>query len=459
MKKVVSVVVVFSCSVMLVACGSGGGGGGGSAGGNTTPPAPTPVEITPGLSATTTSAVCASGVAAGFPCSNVNLQSLLTLVSGQTASDIWGWTDPDSGSEYALIGLRDQTAFVDITDSLSPVFVGFLPNDANRAAATARDIKTLGNFALIVAESSLFGLQIFDLTRLRNVVETPFRFTPDAGYSQFGHAHNIAVLEESSFAFAVGTDTCGGGAHIIDLSDPLNPVSAGCDTTDGYTHDTQCVIYQGGDVEHFSQEICFNSNEDSLAIVDVTDKSSPQLLSRTTYSGSGYTHQGWLTEDQSFFLLADEADELNFLVNRQTWVFDVSDLDNPILATLYVADSGSIDHNLYISGDHAFQANYTDGLSILRLGDLSLGELLEVGHFDTQPNSDAANFNGMWSVYPFFPSGLIIASDRSNGLFILDADLDAVARCNDGLDNDGDSLVDFPDDTGCDSPDDTSEEG
>lgn len=450
-------------SVSLVGCGGGGGGGSSTA----VNPAPTqpvaiqPVAIQPGLSANPSfvDSACVDGLAANFPCANVDLQSVLAVLPGQSANDIWGWTDITSGSEYALIGLTDQTAFVDVTDSLNPVFVGFLPNDSNSPASSARDIKILGDFAFIVSESSQFGLQVFNLTRLRNVSAMPFSFSPDAHYAQFGSAHNIAVNEESGFAFVVGSDSCGGGAHMIDLADPLNPVFAGCDRSDGYTHDSQCVIYLGSDIDYLTQEICFNSNEDSLTIVNVSDKSAPELLSRTEYQNTGYTHQGWLTEDQAFFLLNDELDEVNFGLNRRTLVFDVSDLENPVLASTYVANSAAIDHNLYISGDHVFQANYLAGLSILRLGNLSLGELLEVGHFDTQPGSDSSDFDGLWSVYPFFPSGLIIASDISAGLFLLRPDLDAVPRCNDSLDNDGDSLVDFPDDNDCDSPEDTSEGG
>ena len=100
-------------------------------------------------------------------------------------------------------------------------------------------------------------------------------------------------------------------------------------------------------------------------------------------------------------------------------VFDVTDLDAPAYVFPYEAATASIDHNLYVLGNRVFQANYTAGLRVLDIGNLANSELMEIAFFDTFPGSDAAIFDGAWSVYPYFPSGTIIVSDISNGLFIL----------------------------------------
>ena len=113
----------------------------------------------------------------------------------------------------------------------------------------------------------------------------------------------------TGFAYAAGTRTCEGGLHVVDVRTPAAPRAAGCFSFDGYTHETQCVVYEGPDTLYRDREICFNSNEDTLTIVDATDKLEPVQLSRTGYGGSAYTHQGWLTEDQRFFLVNDEGDE------------------------------------------------------------------------------------------------------------------------------------------------------
>ncbi|MCH9003880.1 MAG: choice-of-anchor B family protein [Proteobacteria bacterium] len=362
--------------------------------------------------------LCTNGSAGGFSCSGISLNAQVSLrtMGGTTGSDIWGWRDTQSGNEYALMGMTTGTAFVDVTAPLNPVFLGRLPTQT--VESVWRDIKVYQDHAYIVADNAAgHGMQVFDLTRLRGQV-TAQTFSADVVYGDFESAHNIAINEDTGFAYAVGTDTCG-GLHIIDITMPINPMFAGCYNLTN-THDTQCVVYQGPDADHLGREVCVSSNgPDGVEIVDVTDKFAPVMLSAGTYPQLAYAHQGWLTEDHRFFLLGDEIDELNFNVPTRIHVFDVSDLDAPVYVFAYEATTASIDHNLYIVGNRVFQASYTSGLRVLEFGDLANEELMEIAFFDTFPASDAVDFSGAWSVYPFFPSGTIIVGDRSNGLFIL----------------------------------------
>lgn len=393
-----------------------------------------------------TGAPCEGGSAAGYPCSNVDLLAHLPLtqLAGTEVNDLWGWTDPLTGREYALIGVRTGMAFVDVTGG-DAHFLGILPTHTTNSAW--RDVKTYGNYALIVSEAAGHGLQVFDLTQLRGVA-APATFAPSAHYDGFGAAHNIAVNAATGFAYALGTrhvsDGCGGGLHMINVADPLAPGFAGCYGADGYTHDAQCVTYTGPDAEHAGREICFNYNEDTLTIVDVSDKSAPVQLSRTGYAGSGYTHQGWLTEDEAYVLLDDEADEISFGHDTRTYVFDVRDLDDPQLVITHDAETKASDHNLYIAGDYAFQANYRAGLRILDLSGIAAGTIAETGYFDIYPASDSADLNGAWSAYPFFASGNVLVSGIEQGLFVLRPtaleagftlalDETAVGVCGDGV--------------------------
>ena len=262
-------------------------------------------------------------------------------------------------------------------------------------------------------------MQVFDLSALGQVTNPPVTFSETAYYDGFGSAHNIVINEESGFAYGVGTNTCSGGLHFVDISTPTNPTGAGCFSTDGYTHDAQCVNYVGPDTDHQGAEICVNANEDTVTIVDVTDKNNPVQLSRTGYQGAEYTHQGWLSEDHSYYLLDDELDEWYNGHNTRTRVWDVSDLDSPLLVGYHDGRTASIDHNLYTYNGYVYEANYRSGLSILEMGDLSTAELSEVGYFDIYPANDSPNFNGAWSVYPYFDSGIVIVSGIEQGLFIL----------------------------------------
>ena len=59
-------------------------------------------------------------------------------------------------------------------------------------------------------------------------------------------------------------------------------------------------------------------------------------------------------------------------------------------------------------------------------------QLREIGNFDTflAPAANTAGTDGAWGVYPFLPSGTVLISDISNGLFVLKdntAGLDAIA--------------------------------
>jgi len=358
-----------------------------------------------------------------FDASNIEFLSQLTLTdmgagSGEKGNDIWGWTDPLTGSEYALVGRSDGTAFVNVTNPYSPVYLGFL---ASHTGSTAwRDVKVYANHAYIVADNNgNHGMQVFDLTQLRAVTSPPVSFTETAHYSGFQEGHNIAINEASAYAYAVGTETYSGGLHFIDLSNPVNPVAAGGFSGDGYTHDAQVVTYDGPDTGYTGREIAFNSNEDSLTIVDVTDKNSPLQLSRTSYSNAEYTHQGWLTGDQRYFISNDELDEyrISSIGNTRTHLWDVADLDAPIYMGYYQATVESIDHNLYVHNGLAYAANYTTGLRVLDLADIASGNLLEIAYIDTHPSKDSLrSFDGVWSVYPFFDSGTLIIGDRDEGL-------------------------------------------
>lgn len=373
-----------------------------------------PVSQTP-LAATT----CSGGFAGIYPCENVDLLSFMPLntIGGGGGNDVWGWTDPAGGTEYALMGRTNGTAFVDISDPENPVYLANLPTQT--ANSSWRDIKVYADHAFIVSEAGGHGMQVFDLTRLRDVVAPPAQFTADAVYTGFGSAHNIVINEDSGFAYAVGANGCSGGLHMVDIMVPTSPVFVGCFSSDGYTHDAQCVTYQGPDPDHQGAEICFNANEDTVTIADVTNKANPLQLSRTGYSGTGYTHQGWVTDDHRYFIFNDELDESFFGHNTRTRILDVTDLDSPSLAGFHDGRSGAIDHNLYVAGDRIFEANYRAGLSILDATDVANGNLTEIGYFDIYPNNNSVSFDGAWSTYPYFASGTILISGIGEGLFMV----------------------------------------
>jgi choice-of-anchor B domain-containing protein len=368
---------------------------------------------------------CVDGHAGDYRCSRIQLESFvpiseMTAGEGRSGNDVWGWTDPLSGREYALMGLSDGTAFVDVSDPRHPVVLGHLPTAT--AVTPWRGIKVYADHAFVGADRAPgHGLQVFDLRRLREVGpgEPPVSFRPDAVFAGFGSSHNIAVNEETGLIVATGSDQCSGGLYLVDVRDPRHPVQAGCFAADGYTHDAQCVVYRGPDPRHAGRELCFASNEDTLTVVDVTDRAAPVMVSRTGYPGASYAHQGWLTEDHRFFLLDDEFDEDRLGHGSRTYLWDVSDLGAPRQFASYTAATAAIDHNQYVVGDRVYQANYRAGLRILDLSRIAAGELEERGFFDFWPTDDDRGFNAAWNVYPFFRSRTLLVSGIDQGLYVL----------------------------------------
>ena len=362
---------------------------------------------------------CVNGMAGPYPCENINLLSFVENgdLGGGSMNDIWGWVDPLDSAEYVLLGRTSGTSFLDITDPVNPIYLGDLPTATLNS--TWRDIKVYNNYAFIVSEAGQHGMQIFDLTNLRDIISPPLLFEEDAHYSGWGNAHNIVINESTGRAYGVGTNTFEGGLHIVDISDPLNPTLIGDFSEDGYTHDAQVVSYAGPDTNFQGKEIAFACNENTVTIADVTDASNTTLISSTGYPGASYTHQGWLTEDHRYFLSNDELDEQGSGINTTTFIWDMLDLSAPLIIGTFVSSTSAIDHNLYTHNGYVYQSNYRAGLRILDTENIADAILEEVAYFDVYPSSNSAQFDGTWSNYPYFPSGVIAVSHIGEGLFLL----------------------------------------
>lgn len=366
---------------------------------------------------------CTNGFAGNYPCNNVDLMARLDFPQmGGTAntrgSGCWGWTDPLTNKEYALMGCSTHTAFVDITNPAAPIYLGKI-NSHNNVSSIWRELTVYNNHAYIVSEANGHGLQIFDLTRLRNVT-TPQIFTVDARYDGFGNCHTVSINEATGFLYCDGSGTFNGGPHVLNLQNPVNPTfSFGYDAED-YTHDAQIVVYDGPDPDHQGKELFIGANETKVVIVDVTDKANPVTISTFFYSNTGYTHQGWFTADKRYWILGDELDEVDFGFNSKSVIIDMTDIDNPVLKGEYFGATEAIDHNGFVRGNEFFLANYTAGLRILNTANIeNTNTMTEVGFFDTYIPDNSAQFRGAWNNYPYFPSGSIIISDINSGLFIL----------------------------------------
>lgn len=399
---------------------------------------------------------CKDGKADVYPCNNVDLLSFMTIEelggkAGDLTSGNWGWTDSQTGKEYAIVGMSDATAFVDITNPIKPILVGRLPMHAGGKASIWREIKTYNNYAFTAVESgNNQGMQVFDLTQLRTFTNTPITFSETAHYAGVGNIHTITIDDESGFAYLNGSNgtgnLCGGGFHIVDIRDPKNPKFVNCYAEPrtgrrgtGYTHDAQCVKYKGPDKDYTGKQICIAANETAVAIADVTDKANPRTISIANYPNVGYAHQGWFDDTQRYWFLDDETDELTALVNTtRTIIFDFEDLDKPKMLLEYFAPVPSPDHNQYPKGTYLYQGNYSSGMRVIDFSDIN--KPFEAGFFDTYPLDNGVNFNGCWAAYPYYKSNNVIATSRGEGLFVLKPTLVKLANLSVTDDLDGNAL-------------------
>lgn len=374
---------------------------------------------------------CTEGKAVNWDCGNVDLVSFLPVsalggVRGMRLNDLWGWTDSTTGREYVIIGRSDGTSFVDMSDAAHPRYLGDLPMTKGSNAAVWRDMKVYRDHAYITADGAgQHGVQVFNLDRLHGI-RTPQTFTEDYVYTGIASAHNIVITEETGFGYVVGASgggtTCGGGLHMLDLHTPGHPTFVGCFSDGvtgrrktGYSHDAQCLVYRGPDKDYQGHEVCLAANETAISFADVTDKANPRSIATASYPNVAYAHQGWLSEDQRFFFSNDEIDEANGSEpHTRTLVWDLSDLDDPVLVKEYLATTTETDHNLYVRGRYMYQSNTGAGFRVIDVGDPT--NPVEVGYFDTDREGSGG---GTWSNYPYFKSGVVPVTGGFAGIFFV----------------------------------------
>lgn len=362
----------------------------------------------------------ARGVLPQFDSDGVQLMSWLTLADFGTGAsrgdDCWGYTSP-SGREYGIMGTENAIVFVEVTNPAMATLVGTIP----APVSIWHDIKTYQTYAYAVSEGG-DGIKVIDLSDIDtaniNRVSLVGNITTGGGTG----THNVVINEDSGYLYR-----CGGGNNIglriYDLNtDPANPAFVSS-WNDRYVHDAQVVNYTEG--PYAGREIAFccsgfnnGSTQTGLDIVDVTDKMNIVNISRTFHPHAAYSHQAWLTDDKRYLFLNDERDEPQ--LPTTTHIIDVSNLENPMAVNSFTNGNSAIGHNLYLRDGFIYEGNYRSGMRIFNALDPAPLPATEVGYFDTYPGSDAANFNGVWSVYPFFQSGIVIASDSERGIFVFD---------------------------------------
>ena len=378
---------------------------------------------------------CDGGSADSFPCEQVDMLSHLALADFSStpalANDIWGFVDLNTEREYALIGLYNGTAVVDVTDPGAPFEVGFVSGpgslwrDLKLAQYYDGDDARWRAYAYVSTDGASERLAVIDLTGLPNRVALGHRIKQSAPIhnvhvSSVDYATGVPMQKDPSL-HVLGSSNNRGAFRSYTLRDAADPQLVG-ESSGGYSHDATSMVVTDARaaacVDHTAScEVLIDFNEDAVDLWDVTDRTSSPLLSSIGYTRSAYVHSGWWSEDGRFLFVQDELDEARFALPTTLRIFDLADLSNPVLAGSWQGPTSAIDHNGYTRGNRYYMSNYTRGLTVLDI--TNPAEPVEVGFFDTYPVSDSTAMNGAWGVFPFLPSGSVLVSDIDSGLYVL----------------------------------------
>lgn len=371
---------------------------------------------------------CEGGKAGPFPCNGVDMLGRVTLadMGARSGNATWGGVESKGNREIGIAGLDNGAAFVDLSVPACPVVLGVLPSTTGRSVS--RDVKALGDYALVGAEIQNHGIQIFDMKTLPPRTDSASFMTKLTAATVYkgtsaepiSNSHNIVVNEETKMMYIVGARSCSGALHMVDFKDPMNPKFLGCGPEHSYVHDAQCLVYRGPDKAYTGHEICVTYNGgDNFSVVDVQDKSAPKVVSTTKYEGGGYCHQGWFNDAHTHIVLHDELDEGNDNHPTRTYMFDLTNLAKPVALGKFDDKTNATDHNGYILGNYEYQANYSAGFSVIDISALPMGKITNVGFFDTMPMADDSNMRGAWTAFPYFKSGTVIVNTTESGFFLL----------------------------------------
>jgi choice-of-anchor B domain-containing protein len=310
-------------------------------------------------------------------------------------SSIWGYNAPN-GKEYALVGAYSGASIVDISNPATPTEVVFIPG----GQTIWRELKTWDKYMYVVSEQVNEGLLIADLSTISSGISYNYKLLP-VGTDTVRNAHTL-YIDESGFLYLAGTNLFNGAPMIFDLNaDPQNPIFLGV-AGNVYAHD----MYVRGDTLWGAHIIA-----GYFSAYDISNKTSPQLLNIQS-TGFNFTHNVWLSDNSNYLFSTDER------AGAYVESYDVSDLTDIRLLDRWKvsADNLPIPHNVHVINDYVISSYYTEGIVVL--DGKHPDNLVLTNQYDTYlPYGNG--FLGCWGVYPYFNSGIIVASDINTGLHVI----------------------------------------
>jgi choice-of-anchor B domain-containing protein len=384
-------------------------------------------------------ATCTQGMAGSFPCRNLDFESQIPL-SGfasqpVSAANVWGFVDLNDNREYAVVGLRNGTAIVEVTDPANPRQVVTIPGNSS----PWREVKVYQvhdpialrwrAYAYVTTEAANSGLQTIDMSGLPNSAVLA-SVNGDTGsqhtlyVSNIDYSTNVALPGATPYLYVAGSNITGGSWRAYSLANPAMPQFISAANTGRYMHDSTSLRVTDARTAqcapgHDPCDVLVDFDVDQVEIWDVTAPQQPVFLSAATNPSNRYIHSGWPTADQRYVFFHDELEEIQFGLSTRIYTLDLANLRAPVVTTSYTGATTTTDHNGYTRGNFYYVSHYRRGVVVFDAANPNA--LVEVAHFDNYltPAANSAGTDGTWGVYPFLPSGNILVSDIENGLFVL----------------------------------------
>ena len=393
-------------------------------------------------------ATCVQGMAGQFACRNLDFQSQVSLAQFSSrpvsAANVWGFVDLNDDREYAVVGLRNGTAIVEVTDPANPREVATIPGNASpwREVKVYQVRDAAANrwraYAYVTTEAANSGIQTIDMSGLPQAAALAST-NLDTGsqhtlyVSNIDYATNAALPGLTPVLYVAGSNLNGGSWRAYSLANPASPQFVSGNPTMRYMHDSTSFVVTGARAAqcapgHDPCEVLVDFNVDQVELWDVTNKTQPSLLGSATNPGNRYIHSGWPTANASHLIFHDELEEIQLGLPTRLYTLDLTDLRAPTVQVSHTGPTTATDHNGYMRGTNYYVSHYRRGIVVYDA--VNPNALVEIAYFDNYvtPSSDGPGTDGTWGVYPFLPSGNVLVSDIENGLFVLrdrTRDLDA----------------------------------
>ena len=385
-------------------------------------------------------AACVQGMAGQFPCRNLDFLSQIALAqfSSQpvSAANVWGFVDRNDNREYAVVGLRNGTAIVDVTDAANPREVTTIPGNSS----AWREVKVYQvhdavaqrwrAYAYVTTEAANSGLQVIDMSSLPTTATLALPTNMDTSsqhtlyISNIDYATNAPLPGATPMLFVAGSNLSPGSWRAYSLANPAFPLFMSSAPSGGYMHDSTSLVVTDSraaqcELSHNPCEVLVDFNVDQVQIWDVTNELQPSLLGVATNPNNRYIHSGWPTMNGSHVIFHDELEEIQLGLPSRLYTLDLANLRAPTVQISHTGPTPTTDHNGYMRETTYYVSHYRRGVVVYDAS--SPNALVEIAHFDNYlvPSTNTAGTNGTWGVYPFLPSGNLLVSDIENGLFVL----------------------------------------